>query len=263
MCLIIFAHQFAADLPLVVAANRDEFYTRRSHTVDFWSADGGGPRLLSGRDLQAGGTWLGVSESGRFAAVTNIRDPSQTESKPRSRGALTRDFLAGAASARAHAETLSASFTDYAGYNLLLGDNEALIYVNSLSRLIETLAPGIYGLSNSQLNSDWPKINRGREKLAALLQGPQRAHRLSTDDLLGMMADRQQAADSRLPSTGVPIELERKLSATFINDSERQYGTRCSTGLMRSANGELRFSEQNFNAHGDKTSSHYFEWRSI
>lgn len=255
MCLIIFAYRADPRLPLVVAANRDEFFTRPTAQADFWQTDSG-PRILAGKDLQAGGTWLGITASGRFAAVTNIRDPSQSEPRPRSRGELTTGFLTSKLPATEYCAALADSFADYAGYNLLLGDGEQLVYVNNVERTSQVLAPGIHGLSNGRLNSNWPKVSRGRERLAELLASDSAP---STDALLAMMSDSRPAAAAELPDTGVPRELEQTLSAMFIRNPERQYGTRCSTALLAAADGGMRFSEANFDSAARAVGKHYFE----
>lgn len=255
MCLIIFAHQVRPETPLIVAANRDEFHTRPSQPAAFWDDEYAATGILAGRDLVGGGTWLGITASGRFAAVTNIRDPSQAELKPRSRGELTRDFLAGTQSPGTYCDRLRAHFNEFAGFNLLVGDRESLYYVNNFAERIEALAPGIYGLSNGQINNDWPKVKLGRARLAQLLEDP---GTLDSDNLLALMSDREAAADEQLPDTGIPRELERKLSSAFIVNSERHYGTCCSTAVIRSADGGLRFSERNFDRHGEPASSHFY-----
>lgn len=255
MCLIIFAHRLNADLPLVLAANRDEFFSRPTREAAFWDDDAL-PGVLAGRDLKAGGTWLGITRSGRFAAVTNIRDPARQQAKPRSRGDLTRAFLAGSDSAEAYCHSLKPYFEDYAGFNLLVCDGETLCYVNNDEQVIETLAPGLYGLSNGRLNSDWPKVRNGRDRLQILLDEPDR---LNTDALLAMMTDRRLALDTELPQTGVPKALERTLSAAFIHYPQESYGTRCSTALIMDNSGAVRFSEQNFDAEGTAGSAHYYE----
>lgn len=255
MCLIIFAHQLSPETPLVVAANRDEFYARPSRPAAFWDDEYEAAGILAGRDLLGGGTWLGITRSGRFAAVTNIRDPSQAELKPRSRGELTRDFLAGAMSPATYCDSLRAHFEEFAGFNLLVGDRENLYYVNNFAGRIEALAPGIYGLSNGQINSDWPKVKLGRARLAQRLEN---AATLDSDSLLALMGDREAASDDQLPDTGIPRELERKLSSAFIVNSERLYGTCCSTAFIRSADGGARFSERNFDHHGEPASAHFY-----
>lgn len=255
MCLIIIAYQADPRYPLVVAANRDEFFTRPSSQADFWSDENTTQQVLAGRDLVAGGTWLGINRSGRFAAVTNIRDPSQTEPRPRSRGKLTRDFLTGEETPRQYCDSLKSSFGDFAGYNLLIGDQNSLIYVNNQEQKVWEVEPGIHGLSNGLLNSPWPKVSRGKQSLQNLLD---REQELRTDDLITMMSDRTQASDADLPNTGVPIELERKLSSAFIQNTERHYGTLCSSAIIFDDSGEIRFSEQNYDESGAKLEGHFF-----
>lgn len=258
MCLIIFAHQALPGFPLVVAANRDEFFSRPTHHADFWSGTPDSTNLLAGKDLQAGGTWLGINRSGRFAAVTNIRDPSQGEHKPRSRGELTTGFLNSRQSPAQYCESLQAEFDAFAGYNLLVGDGNEMYYINNLEGITTNLQSGIFGLSNGLLNSAWPKVSQGRDRLQALLLQPDS---LSTDSLIHMMGDRRQAKDADLPDTGMPLELERQLSATFIHNTDREYGTRCTTALIVEDSGRIRFNEQNFNPAGLPTSKHFFEFR--
>lgn len=257
MCLIIFAYQANPDLPLVVAANRDEFFARPTRTAQFWTGDGMEGDLLAGKDLQAGGTWLGITRSGRFAAVTNIRDPSQTERKPRSRGELTVDFLLGNRTAADSAEELKHSYSEYAGYNLLLSDGCEFYYVNNFQSLSQKLSPGIYGLSNGLLNNNWPKVVRGQQGLKKLLDGEPD---LKPEQLIALMANREQAADSELPDTGLPQELERRLSSAFITDDNRGYGTLCSTAILQDKAGYIRFSEQNYAATGAATKNCYFNF---
>ena len=257
MCLIIFAHQHSPDYPLVVAANRDEFFPRPTQDADFWTADAGPQQILAGKDLQAGGTWLGINREGRFAAVTNIRDPSQPEQKPRSRGELPISFLSGQETPEIFCEGLAQHFDEYAGFNLLIGDHESMYYVNNFEKLVQKLQPGIYGLSNGMLNSAWPKVTRGREQLDKLLESPAT---LATDALIAMMGNREEASHDELPDTGVPLEMEIKLSPAFIHNTDRNYGTRCSTAVIMEASGRVRFNERNFDPQGNGTSNHFFEF---
>ena len=260
MCLIIFAHQANPDLPLVVAANRDEFYARPTQTARFWTDQPEPGAILAGKDLQAGGTWLGITRSGRFAAVTNIRDPSQLERKPRSRGELTLNFLLGQQSAADYAAELHHSFADFAGYNLLLGDGNDFYYVNNFEALSRRLEPGVYGLSNGLLNNDWPKVARGRHGLATLLNSD---GNLQTTQLIALMSNREQASDAELPNTGLPPEMERRLSAAFITDDNRGYGTLCSTAIIQDAAGTIRFSEQIFSDEGAPTENPVFHFKRL
>jgi len=255
MCLIIIAFKADPRYPLVVAANRDEFFTRETAQADFWTGESSTQQVLAGRDLVAGGTWLGISRSGRFAAVTNIRDPSQTKPGSRSRGELCRNFLAGEESPQQYCDSLRPTFAEFAGYNLLIGDAISLIYVNNQQENICEVEPGIHGLSNGLLNSAWPKVEQGKRSLQTLLDSKQD---LGTDHLIAMMNDRSQAADIDLPDTGVAIELERKLSAAFIQNTERHYGTLCSSAVIFDDSGEIRFSEQNYDESGAKTECHYY-----
>lgn len=255
MCLIIFAHRADPAYPLVLAANRDEFFGRATADAQFWQPDR--PQILAGRDLEAGGTWLGITRSGRFAAVTNIRDPSQPERKSRSRGDLTLNFLNSQESAGNYADNLREHFNEFAGFNLLVSDGETLCYVNNFENLVEELKPGVYGLSNGLLNSPWPKVERGRECLMQLIQADSP---IPTDSLIEMMGDRQRAEDSDLPDTGIPLPLERQLSSTFISSESREYGTRCSTALLMQAGGLVQFSEQNYDKEGQATTAHYYEF---
>ncbi len=256
MCLIIFAYQSNPRFPLVVAANRDEIFVRPTTQAALWTDEESGQQILSGRDKQAGGTWLGITQSGRFAAVTNIRDPSQTGRRARSRGDLTRRYLAGDDSPQQYCKRLAESYGQFAGYNLLVGDSNSLFYVNNHEEKAGELEPGVYGLSNGLLNSSWPKVDKGRTRLQALMQRPEE---LTTDALLAMMGDRSQATDSDLPDTGIGIEIERKLSSAFILNPEREYGTLCSTALIVDQSGPTRFSEQNFDSFGVRTQSHAFQ----
>lgn len=256
MCLILFAYQVNPDIPLVVAANRDELFARPTREAQFWQADDSNAEILSGKDLRAGGTWLGFTRQGRFAAVTNIRDPSQVEKKPMSRGELTLRFLANKMSAEDYCTELGSQFENYAGYNLLLGDGRSLWYVNNFESIVRPLKPGIYGLSNGVLDSAWPKIESGKKTLQKLLEKPQN---LITDALIEMMNNRTLAPDDELPNTGVSLQLERTLSSMFIVNREREYGTLCSSALITESSGRFRFSEQNYREDGSPSQRHFFE----
>jgi uncharacterized protein with NRDE domain len=217
MCLILVAWQAHPGYPLLVAANRDEFYARRTASADFWPES---PQVLAGRDLEAGGTWLGITRQGRFAALTNYRDPSSHKPQAPSRGKLVADFLRGKDSIDAYLDTLDA--TAYNGFNLLLGDGKQLIAFSNITMQRHELAPGVYGLSNALLDTPWPKVGAGKTALeTALTALPDETalFRLLRDDTLH--------PDAALPATGVSLAWERLLSAAFIRSPD--YGTRCST----------------------------------
>lgn len=233
MCLIVFAWRPGNALPLLVAANRDEFYARPSAALAQWPQ---APGVYAGRDLEAGGTWLGIGPRGRFAAVTNIRAP-QTARAPRSRGELVAGFLSGEVPLAAYAETITGQAHAYAGFNLLLGDGQHVCYLAS-HHAPRLLAEGVYGLSNAGLDTPWPKLVRARRALQASLNDPQ------PQALFALLADDQPPPDSALPDTGVGLATERLLSTAFINSTN--YGTRASTLLYAYASGEREMHERSF-----------------
>jgi uncharacterized protein with NRDE domain len=213
----------------VVAANRDEFYARRTASADFWPAH---PHVLAGRDLEAGGTWLGITREGRFAALTNYRDPASHKPNAPSRGGLVADFLIGTASIDTYLDTLSAA--DYNGFNLLLGDGQRLVAFSNISGQRHELAPGIYGLSNHLLDTPWPKVGAGKAALTAAL-----AALPDETALFRLLRDDTRPPDGALPATGVSLDWERLLSAAFICGPD--YGTRCSTVVKVGAASSGRF----------------------
>lgn len=242
MCLIVFAWQADPKYPFVVAANRDEELTRASGVAEFWPEH---PQVLAGRDLAAGGTWMGISKAGRFAALTNYRDPARMKTDAPSRGKLVLDFLSGDDTPAAYLDHID----DYAqrcnGFNLLIGDLNELWWSSNVSDERRKLAPGIYGVSNHLLETPWPKLVEAKQRLAAALP------RLpDTHALFDMLRDEHQHADALLPDTGVGLERERWLSAIFIQTPT--YSTRSSSLLLRSAQGEVYFAEQTWLAGAQK-----------
>jgi uncharacterized protein with NRDE domain len=235
MCLILFAWQQHADYPLIVIANRDEYYARPSRDAHWWED----AEVFAGRDLEAGGTWLGVNRHGRFAAVTNVREPGAMTPGKRTRGELTRDYLAGTESAQAYLQTLGTRDQEYAGFNLLLGDGESLWFYSNREREVRRIKAGVYGISNGRFDEPWPKLKSGRAELAAQLGGDI-DHRL----LMEILTDHHIALDHELPSTGVALDVERLLSSRFIRSPG--YGTRASSVVTLARSGRVTFSEQNF-----------------
>jgi uncharacterized protein with NRDE domain len=237
MCLIIFAHQLHRRYPLLVAANRDEHYQRSTASAGFWQHQ---PQLLAGRDLVAGGTWLGITRGGRFAAITNHRNPPTTPATPRSRGMLTLDFLTSTASPGEYLQRLAHEAGSYAGFNLILGDADQLYYYSNLENCIRPLAPGLYSLSNALLDTPWPKQTRGAAQMQNLLAQDAISH----DELAATVGSKHIEPDDRLPDTGVGLEFERLLSAQFIVAPD--YGTRTTSTLTMEHSGVIRFREQNY-----------------
>ncbi|WP_084332534.1 NRDE family protein [Marinobacterium jannaschii] len=240
MCLISLAWQLHPDYPLVLLANRDEFYDRPTAHLQYWEDH---PQLLAGRDLQQGGTWLGLSRQGRLAAVTNFRN-GQREQDKRSRGDLTRSFLCSALPAEDWIQRHQAEFDQYGGFNLLLGDSQGLWYCSNRTPGYRKLEPGIYGMSNALLDTPWPKLQQLKQRLGeAIAHGA-----LEEDQLLQMMRNEQTFADQLLPDTGISLPWERSLSACFIR--LENYGTRASSLVTQSSSGQVRFIEQRFDASG-------------
>ncbi len=225
MCLILFAWKAHRTNDLILVANRDEFYNRPTQQAHEWQDR---LTLIAGKDLRSGGTWMGVAKSGRFAALTNYRDPANINPKAPSRGQLTKGFLTSDISPQDYLEAVQSRNLPYNGFNLLVGDKDCLWYYNNVNRQKESLAPGIYGLSNALLDDPWPKVQKGKVGVGMLLKNPY----VTTEELLKLVQDKNLAPDGNLPDTGIPLELERKLSAMFI--SAGAYGTRCSTVLLRS-----------------------------
>ncbi|MFF7108312.1 NRDE family protein [Pseudomonas sichuanensis] len=238
MCLIVFAWRPGSARPLIVAANRDEFHARPTQALAAW-ADA--PGVYAGRDLEAGGTWLGVGPQGRFAALTNIRDPRQALG-PRSRGELVAAFLQGELGVEAYLDQVASRSGQYSGFNLLVGDAGQLGYLHAREAAPRLLAPGVYGLSNAGLDTPWPKLVKARSGLQQLLESAE------PEQLMSLLADGEPAADSELPETGVGLATERLLSSVFI--ASQNYGTRASTVLIVDDQGRRRMVERSFGPFG-------------
>ncbi len=251
MCLVIFAHRCHPDYPLLLAANRDEFYARPTLPARFRPQH---PGLLAGLDQQAGGTWMGITRDGRFAAITNYRDPDRSEAAPRSRGELTMDFLLGSDSPRSYLQQLAPRAGEYAGFNLLLGaGGELWHYSNSDGDAgAHRLEPGIYGLSNALLNTPWPKSELGKARMAQALEALPPSH----EGLLQVVADRGTADREQLHPLGLEQAMDELLSAQFITAGEYGYGTRSSTTLWLTAAGEVAWCERLFDEAGVETGRH-------
>lgn len=238
MCLIVFAWRPGHAQPLIVAANRDEFYARPSLPLAQWPE---APHVHAGRDLEAGGTWLGVGAHGRFAALTNIRDPHQPPSR-KSRGELVAGFLLGNMSIDDYLSDVVGRSLEYAGFNLLVGNANELWHFNARETEAVMLPPGVYGLSNAGLDTPWPKLLKARAALEEVLDDPQ------PQALLALLNDPQTAPFADLPDTGVGLATETLLSSVFI--ASPTYGTRASTALIVQADGTRWMVERSFGPYG-------------
>jgi len=236
MCLVLFAYDAHPRYRLVLAANRDELYARPTAPAAFWDD---APELLAGRDLREGGTWLGVTRGGRFAAVTNFRDPAAQRPGAPSRGALVAGYLRSRGGPLEYLAGLAPLASAYNGFNLLVGDGRSLAWFSNRHPAFRILPPGVYGLSNHLLDTPWPKVARGKADLRQALEGPPDELEAS---LFATLALRDPAPDAALPETGVGAELERALSAAFIVTPE--YGTRSSTVLLIGRDGGVSLVER-------------------
>lgn len=234
MCLILIAYGAHPEYPLVIAANRDEYYRRPTATAAFWEDH---PHILAGRDLECMGTWLGVTRQGRVAALTNFRDPRERKTDAPSRGELVSGFLTSGLEPRDYLEKVAAQAPRYNGFNLLAGDLDGIFYLSSQFGSIEPVSRGVHGLSNHLLDTPWPKVQRGKQRLdAALAEDP------DAEVLLDLLHDREPAAESELPDTGIGVEMERVLSPALIVSP--QYGTRASTAVVFGRDGSVNFAER-------------------
>lgn len=235
MCLVTLAFQHHPRYPLIVVANRDEFYDRPTQPAEFWSDS---PGILAGRDLDAGGTWFGVDRRGNWATVTNTRGGGYYADK--SRGGLPTGFLLNEGSSEDYFEEVLEEGELYSGFNLLAGSVHELLYCTNARGRTQHLDPGIFTLSNDALDTPWPKSELARARLGLAIEGD----RLDSEALLSVLGSRQTFPDHLLPDTGLGIEMERSLSSPFIVGPS--YGTRCTTVLLIDNQGNVEFAEQNF-----------------
>lgn len=243
MCVIAWDWQPGTPSPLLLVGNRDEFYARATLPLHWWDTG----ELLAGRDLSAGGTWLGITRSGRMAALTNYRDPVDFRADAISRGSLVLDFLLGKLSADAYLKQLGSRIKHFNPFNLLLFDGSQLLGLESRRNQVIAIEPGIGAVSNADFFTPWPKV----EKLRLGIERIKAKRHLGQDAALWeLLADDQVADDAELPDTGIGMERERMLSPIFIRSPE--YGTRAST-LLRMTNNSFYVEERSFDEAGSTT----------
>ncbi|MCV2885373.1 NRDE family protein [Aestuariibacter sp. AA17] len=242
MCILFLAIEQHPDYPLIVAANRDEFYARPTEPSQFWRAQ---PELLAGKDREAGGTWMGMSKTGKFSALTNFRDPRLVKSNMTSRGYLTLDYLTKPNKDDDYLELLKQTRGEYNGYNLLFGNWRNLQVYNNITNEAVHLSAGVHSISNGDIHSQWPKMQSGINDLkrACMSSTP-----LNHTSLFNLLKNGQVASDTHLPDTGVPFELEKALSSIFIQ--LENYGTRSSTLLTIDKNETVLWLERTFDKNG-------------
>ena len=252
MCLIVFANNVHPKYKLIFAANRDEFYDRPTTQANFWNDH---PELLAGKDLQAGGTWMGITKKGKFAAITNFRDLKNHRNDAPSRGKLTVDFLANHIHTEEYYGLLKSDLNKFNGFNLILGNIDELYYFSNKNEELKKLEPGIHGISNAVLNTPWPKVEKSKKQLEALL-GQNEIH---PNEVMNILYDKNKANDVDLPDTGVGIELERLLSPVFIKSEK--YGTRCSTVVLVDRDNTVSFIEKSYLPEEDEFSTSEFNFK--
>jgi len=238
MCLIFISIKQHPTYKLILAANRDEFYGRKTANAHFWEDH---PHIVGGRDLEANGTWLAMTKSGKLSMLTNYRDVANLKTVAPSRGQLVSDYLIHPIAPDQYLKDLEPTGHQYNGFNLLIGSIDELWYYSNYQQGITPLNPGFYGLSNHLLNSPWPKVTRGKEKLAPIL----RQSIIHPDQLFESMQDEQRAADTELPQTGLPLDREQALSSMFIKTEN--YGSRCSTVILVDNENNVHFAERVYN----------------
>ena len=243
MCLIYVAWRRDPTYRLVVAANRDEFHERPAAAAHWWDDP---PGVLAGRDLEAGGTWLGLTRGGRFAAITNYHDPTSHRAGAPSRGALVADFLTGTGSAVDYLQRVVSEGHRYNGFSLLAMDGDTLAYASNRAEEVVRLDPGVYGLSNHLLDTPWPKVTSGKSELERLAG----TSRLGVPSLLAILAP-HEPAEPETPGAGLDgsdFERRRRRASRFIRGSA--YGTRTSTVVLNDAECGGVFVERSFDAGG-------------
>lgn len=249
MCILFIAVKQHPDFPLIIAANRDEYHERPTQSSHWWQDK---PEILAGKDLRAGGTWMGVTQQGKFAALTNIRNPQRIKDNAKSRGELVLKAL----QTGIKEQELQQGRELYNGYNLLHGSVDSLSVYNNFEDSHTPLKQGVYGLSNAALNSPWPKTTKGMQALSKYCQT---AQNINADDLFTILRDDVKAADDQLPVTGAPVEWEKKLSSAFI--ILPNYGTRASTLLLVSQSGLVNWHERTFNAEAEQIETNNYEFQ--
>lgn len=246
------------DYPLIIAANRDEFYVRPTAPSTFWESH---PHLLAGQDLEANGTWMGVTRNGKIAALTNVRDPRSISKNAVSRGELVANWLKQAPTPKGYSEQsaylarLEKTRHQYNGYNLLFGDVNALHVYNNVNNSTHSIDTGVYGLSNADIITPWPKVTQG---VTALNDYVQQRSTINDDDLFDILRHENKADDALLPDTGIGYEWEKALSSIFIQTDK--YGTRTSTLLLVDKNNTLTWRERCFSGKGEAIETRAFSF---
>ncbi len=245
MCLIVFAYKMHSDYPLIFAGNRDEIYGRPTKDAMIWHTE---PKMVAGQDLKAGGTWAGINENGRFSAITNFRDIKNIRAAAPSRGQIVKDSLLTREPIAVYMEELNKKATLYNGFNLLTGSADELYWLNSVRQEVKELEPGIYGLSNAYLDTPWPKLTASKQAFELTFYD----NLFEPAPYFNILLDPTTYSHD-LPDTGLSPEMEKAVSATFIQTPN--YGTRCSTFIRIHRNGTFLFEERTYRPGSSETNS--------
>lgn len=237
MCLIVFAYKYHPKYPFILAGNRDEFYARPTQKLHIWDSK---PNILAGKDLKDGGTWLGVNQHGRMAAITNHRDLNNIKQSAPSRGNIITKILKSYQPVADQLSDMEPDFPKYNGFNLITGTLDDLYYVSNEGNHFLKIKPGLYGISNAFLNTPWPKTNQALEDFTHALNGDMP----NVNAIFELLSNTTTYPDHTLPKTGLPPEMERAVSSIFIRTDE--YGTRSSALLMMDNEGKIRFNEKTY-----------------
>lgn len=237
MCLIVFSFKQHRTYPVILAGNRDEFYSREAWQAHFWDT---APPMLAGKDLRAGGTWLGVNLKGEFGAITNYRDLNNPMSGKRTRGEIIPEFLTQDGSRKNRLTKLQMKYPAYSGFNLLAGNADQLFYLNNINRKFQSVAPGIHGISNAFLDIPWPKV----EKAMSAFKDAVQPNDIDREAMFQLLQNSDTFPLEELPDTGLSQEMEKAVSPIFINTDD--YGTRCSSLLTIDNDGQVRFTEKTY-----------------
>lgn len=252
MCLINFQLNNHSKYKLVMAANRDEEYSRPTEAAHYWQDH---PDILGGRDLRGMGTWLGITKKGKISALTNIRNTKELLSThQRSRGHLVSNYLTGNQNPAEYLRGVSEAGKDYAGFNLLVGNQDEIFYLNNYDNEVKRVGQGVHGLSNHHLNTPWPKVVKGKDGLEAIMENKDS----DVEDLFRLLRDNDTAENEELPDTGLAQDIEKNLSPLFINMDK--YGTRCSTVILIDQRNNVTFVERTY-LNGEQTGEEAFEFK--
>ncbi len=250
MCLVVFAWQAHPQYRLIFSGNRDESHRRPTQDAHWWPDS---ESILAGRDLQAGGTWLAVSKTGRFATVTNFREGQTSRARRKSRGALVTNFVADSQSTQEYESSISDD--EYAGFSLLVSDGESMSYLSNRDDVEAKLNPGIYGLSNASLDTPWSKVVRTKARLESLIDSDS----VNETELMRLLADRTPAAVDDVAKHDLPFKIARALTAPFIVAPE--YGTRSSSTILWGKDDNIDFCERRFDSTGNATGESRFRFQ--